>query len=74
MKDAKSRRTIDAGCVVIGLIDRGEGTGQDQDLEWHDDPDRVKAQHKHFCPVRSVDEIHGPPPNHASMRLISPSV
>ena len=36
-----------------------QSTGQDQNLKRHNDPDGVKAQHEHFRPVGSVDEIHG---------------
>ena len=46
-------------CIVVHGVHTGESTGQDQDLKGHNDPDGVKAQHEHFRPVGSVDEIHG---------------
>ncbi len=45
--------------IVVHGVHAGQSAGQDQNLKRHNDPDGVKAQHEHFCPVGSVDEIHG---------------
>ena len=48
---------VNARGVVIILIDRGEGTGQYQNLERHNDPDGIDAENEHLCPVWTFDKI-----------------
>ncbi len=56
-KYAEFRRTVNPRGVVVILIDGCKRAGQDQDLKGHYDPDRVKRQDEHLCPVWSADEV-----------------
>ena len=58
-KHPETGGAVHTGCIVVHGIHTGQGTGQDQNLKRHNDPDRVKTQHEHFRPVGSVDEVHG---------------
>ena len=57
-KNSSFRGTVNPGSIVIVLIHGCKGACQKQHLEWHDNPDRIKAQYKHFGPVWSVNEIN----------------
>ena len=59
VKNTEGRSAVHLCRIVVHGVHTGESTGQDQDLKGHNDPDGVKAQHEHFRPVGSVDEIHG---------------
>ena len=58
--------------MIIILVDGCKRAGQDQNLERHYDPDRVKAEHKHLCPVRAFDKIHGAPAEPVDQEIYQP--
>ena len=58
-KHPETGSAVHTGCIVIHGIHAGQSTGQNQNLKWHYDPDGVKTQDEHLCPVGAVDEIHG---------------
>ena len=50
--------SVHPGGVAVGLVYGGQGRGENQNLEGHDDPHGVKAQYQHLRPVWPREKVH----------------
>ena len=58
-EDPKTAGAVHFRRIVVHLVHAGQSACEDQDLEGHYNPHGIETQHKHFCPVRAVNEVNG---------------